>query len=175
MFIIYYTFLTATKSPNQFTTMKLAFATAIVSTVYALPATNSTTTPLVKQQRRFEDFKRLFEAVFDPSEMNKVRHQSDELSNRLILNSDLRIWVLLFEPWWPAPNRLLQRCWASWWGWRVMSQMEQMQSLCGAWSRWHLYTGVNQVQVPSFKSRHKRNQMHKSRGKYFVIWINYLK
>ena len=52
--------------------MKLAFATAIVSTVYALPATNSTTTPLVKQQRRFEDFKRLFEAVFDPSEMNKV-------------------------------------------------------------------------------------------------------
>ena len=99
MFIIYYTFLTATKSPNQFTTMKLAFATAIVSTVYALPATNSTTTPLVKQQRRFEDFKRLFEAVFDPSEMNKVRHQSDELSNRLILNSDLRIWVLLFEPW----------------------------------------------------------------------------
>jgi len=60
------------QSPNQITKMKLAFATAIVSTVYALPATNSTTTPLVKQQRRFEDFKRLFEAVFDPTEMNKI-------------------------------------------------------------------------------------------------------
>ena len=56
--------------------MKLALATTLTA-VYALPASNSTDVSqssdrLVKQTRRFEDFKRLFEAIYSEEQLNKV-------------------------------------------------------------------------------------------------------
>ena len=59
--------------------MKLALATTLTA-VYALPASNSTDVSqssdrLVKQTRRFEDFKRLFEAIYSEEQLNKVKFQ----------------------------------------------------------------------------------------------------
>ena len=56
--------------------MKLALATTLTA-VSALPANSTDVSQssdrLVKQTRRFEDFKRLFEAIYSEDELNKVK------------------------------------------------------------------------------------------------------
>ena len=56
--------------------MKLALATTL-TVVSALPANSTDVSQssdrLVKQTRRFEDFKRLFEAIYSEDELNKVK------------------------------------------------------------------------------------------------------
>ena len=64
--------------------MKLALATTLTA-VSALPANSTDVSQssdrLVKQTRRFEDFKRLFEAIYSEDELNKVKKSKREIPN----------------------------------------------------------------------------------------------